>query len=167
MKTMTVDNLEDGMPVFFGFVEKYVVKLYGKRAVAPWVNINKGNSFLDMITMSDVVYSVSIVENSCRVWDQDLSIKELPKPEQEKYKPKVNKTLPQEEREKYTKVTLRFTDKSLRNRTYMKSGWSEGGINFYNSMCRRWKTIAKDIASWEKLQVGWELHAVESDFGAF
>ena len=167
MKTMTVDNLEDGMSVFFSFVERYVVKLYGKRAIAAWVKKNKGRSFLDMLTMSDVAYSMSIIENSCRVWDQDLSIEQLSKSEQEKYKPKVNKTLPDDEREKYIRVTPRFTDKNLRNRTYMKSGWSEEGINFYNSMWMRWKTIARDRDSLEKLQVGWELHAVDSDFGAF
>ena len=169
MKTMTKENLDDNdnMSVLFRFVEKYVVKLYGKRAIGTWVKKNKGASFLDMLTMSDVAYSLSVLENNCRVWDQEVEIEDLSDTEQSKYKPQVRKMLQPDEREKYTRVKPKFTNMNLRNRTYMNSGWSEQGIKFYNNIWGKWKGIAQDRESWEKLQVGWELHAEESDFGVY
>ena len=61
------DRMKQILPV----IEKYMPKLYMKRAVKKWLSNNKGKLFLDMVTMSGVA-SAALVENIHEVWDEEL-----------------------------------------------------------------------------------------------
>jgi hypothetical protein len=54
------------------FVDKYVSRVYGTRAVSGWLTKNKGKTIFDMITMSDIAYTVAVIENGHEKWDEDL-----------------------------------------------------------------------------------------------
>jgi hypothetical protein len=36
-----------------------------------WITKNKGRQFIDMVTMSNIVYTVTVIENSYKVWDAE------------------------------------------------------------------------------------------------
>jgi len=52
------------MPAVCRFMDKYVTGLYGSRSIINWITKNKGKHFLDMVTMSDIAYTVAVIENS-------------------------------------------------------------------------------------------------------
>jgi hypothetical protein len=43
------------------FVDKYVTRLYGTRAVRTWFTKNKGKAVFDIATMSDIAYTVAVI----------------------------------------------------------------------------------------------------------
>jgi hypothetical protein len=45
------------------FIDKYVTKLYRLRQVTSWSSTHKNMPIFDMITMSDIAYTVTVIEN--------------------------------------------------------------------------------------------------------
>jgi hypothetical protein len=45
-------------------MDKYVWGLYGCHSIINWITKNKAKNFLDMVTMSDIAYTVAVIENS-------------------------------------------------------------------------------------------------------
>ncbi len=45
--------------------------LYRSRSIINWITKNKGKHFLDMVTMSDIAYTVAVIENSYEAWDAE------------------------------------------------------------------------------------------------
>ena len=45
-------------------MDKYVSGLYGSRPIINWIAKNKGKHILDMVTMSDIAYTVAVIENT-------------------------------------------------------------------------------------------------------
>ena len=43
------------------FVDKYVTKLYGLRQITSWASTHKKMPIFDMITMSDIAYTVAVI----------------------------------------------------------------------------------------------------------
>ena len=78
------------------FITAIAVKLVGKRALKKWMVDNKGKSALGMITMSDIAYCLTLIENNKEKWDQAYMISTLSPEEQKKWKD--NKTLSADER---------------------------------------------------------------------
>ena len=52
------------------FLDKYVTRLYGTRAVSAWFTKNKGKTIFDLVTMSDIAYTVAVIENGHDKWDE-------------------------------------------------------------------------------------------------
>ncbi len=50
--------------------------IYGTHLIIKWVTKNKGRQFLDMVTMSDIAYTVAVIENSYKAWDAEHKEKE-------------------------------------------------------------------------------------------
>jgi hypothetical protein len=59
----------------FHFLAKVISHLYRTRTIAKWMSKKKGASFFDMITMSDIAYTIVVVENSYEYWDQCFELK--------------------------------------------------------------------------------------------
>ena len=62
---------EDNKLTICAFVDKFVSKIYGIRKINAWLSKKKGCTFFDLMTISDIAYTVAILENSHEVWDQD------------------------------------------------------------------------------------------------
>ena len=56
------------------FMDKYVLGLYGSRSIINWITKNKGKYFLDMVTMSDIAYTVAVIENTYKARDEEHEI---------------------------------------------------------------------------------------------
>ncbi len=97
------------------FMDKYVTRLYGTRAVSAWCAKNVGKTIFDLLTMSDIAYTVAVIENGHETWDEMMDTS--------KRQDSPNKTA------KFTK-----RGKFKRDNT---AGWSEEGNNFYNKVWER------------------------------
>jgi hypothetical protein len=65
-------------------MDKYVSGLYGSRSIINWKTKNKGKYFLDMVTMSDIAYTVAVVENSYEAWNEEHGIEKAGEGEEQK-----------------------------------------------------------------------------------
>jgi hypothetical protein len=141
----------------FAFVDKFVSRIYGIRQINMWLSKKKGSNFFDWMTVSDIAYTVAVLENSYEVWDQDHKKKRMPKVEWEQYR----------ESEDYTVKKPKFTDRKGKKREYCDSGWSKDGIDFYNEVRKWWKDIAfnNNLRVWADLEKAWADYAEENDFG--
>ena len=52
------------------FIDKYVTRLYGSRHIQLWAARNQNKTIFDLIKMSDLVYTVAVIENSHEIWEQ-------------------------------------------------------------------------------------------------
>ncbi len=141
----------------FHFLAKFVSRLYGMRTVAKWMYKKKGASFFDMITMSDIAYTIAVVENSYEYWDQCFELKNMSDKDQEAHV----------KSDEYTKKLPLFTSPAGRQRKYCGSGWSDEGIEFFNNVWMQWKTISKENRCdvWTELKEDWVEYAEENKFG--
>ena len=55
------------------FVDKYVSRVYGTRTVSEWLSKNREKMIFDMITMSDIAYTVAVIENGHERWDDAVN----------------------------------------------------------------------------------------------
>ncbi len=53
----------------FAFVVKFVSRIHGIHMINKWLSKKKGSTFFDLMIMSDIAYTVAVLENSYEVWD--------------------------------------------------------------------------------------------------
>ncbi len=105
------------------FIGKYVARLYGTRAVSTWFAKNEGKTIFDLITMSDIAYTVAVIENVHETWDEMMDTSK---------------------RQDSPKKTTKFTKRGGLKREYNTMGWSQEGIDFYNKVWEGWKTLSRE-----------------------
>lgn len=146
------------------FVEKYVVKLYGVHRIRAWLAKHKGKTFLDMVTMSDLSYVTSVLENKLLVWEQDYQTRDYSKAEKDKFKLHVWKGLSSADQEKYLKVQPKFSGSSGQKKKYLSHGWDKAGVDFYNRGVQMWKSFSSNKEAWQGFEVLWADHVQENGF---
>jgi hypothetical protein len=90
----------------FTFVAKFVSRIHGFFMMNTWLSKKKGSTFLDLMTMSDIAYTVAVLEKSYEVSDQEYNKKKMSRTEWELYmksedystKNKIHRLEGQEER---------------------------------------------------------------------
>lgn len=122
--------------------------LYGSRSIISWITKNKGKHFLDMVTMSDIAYTIAVIENSYEAWDEEHGIGE----EEEAYR-RPQKT-----------VKTKFTNRVGKKRQCNMSGWSTDGIHFYNSVRASWRALSEET-TWKNLEEEWTVYEDKTNFG--
>jgi len=142
------------MPAVCRFMDKYVSGLYGSRSIINWITKNKGKHFLDMVTMSDIAYTVAVIENSYAAWDEEYEINnaERHKQQEEAYR-RPQKT-----------VKTKFTNRVGKKRQCNMSGWSADGIQFYNKVRDSWRALSLDQSNptWSMLEEEWVALVVQA-----
>ena len=58
-------------------VDKYISKIYGIRKINSWLSKKKGYTVFDLMTISDIAYTVAVLENSHEVWDKEYKKKRM------------------------------------------------------------------------------------------
>jgi hypothetical protein len=53
------------------FIDKYVTRLYGSHHIQLWVDKNQNKTTFHLIKMSDLAYTVTVIENSHQIREQD------------------------------------------------------------------------------------------------
>jgi hypothetical protein len=79
--------------MIFAFVAKIVSRIYGIRMINTWLNKKKGPTFFDLMTISDIAYTVAVLENTYEVWDQEYKKKRMSWIDWEMYKESEDYTL--------------------------------------------------------------------------
>ena len=97
-----------------------------------------------MVTMSDIAYTVAVIENSYAAWDEEHEIDNAGE-RQEAYQ-RPQKT-----------VKTKFTNRVGKKRQCNMSGWSADGIQFYNKVRDSWRALSQDQsdATWSMLEEEW------------
>jgi hypothetical protein len=60
---------EDYKLTIFAFVVKFITRIYVIRMINMWSSKMKGSPFFNLMTTSDIAYTVAVLENSYEVWD--------------------------------------------------------------------------------------------------
>ena len=68
------------------FVDKFVSKIYGIRKINTWLSKKKGCTFFDLMTISDLAYTVAVLENSYEVWNREYKKTRMSTVEWEQYR---------------------------------------------------------------------------------
>jgi hypothetical protein len=80
-KNVNPDKLKNGLRDFGGeqekewlymFLAKYVRKTLSDSEIKRQLKSNKGMSFVDLITPSDIAFVISVIKNARHVWDQTI-----------------------------------------------------------------------------------------------
>jgi hypothetical protein len=113
------------------FLDKYVSGIYGTHSIITWIAKNKGRQFLDMVTMSDIAYTVTVIENSYKVWDAE---------HEEKDKGEEGDSVIAGEHQIRQKTTVKskFTSQGGKKTQCNKPCWSNKGIEFYKKVHECW-----------------------------
>jgi hypothetical protein len=61
----------------YEFFARYVRKVYSDSDIMTVLKNNEGLSFVDKITLSDIVLVISVIKNGHDVWDQNIKMKQL------------------------------------------------------------------------------------------
>jgi len=111
-KTSYIFDRENRMKVC-RFIDKYVTRIYGTCVVSTWFAKNEGKTIFDLITMSDMAYTVAVIENGHETWDEMIDTSK-------------GRDSP--------KKTTKFMKRGGLKREYNTTGWSQEGIDFYNKV---------------------------------
>ncbi len=124
-----------------------------------WVTKNMGRHFLDMVTMSDIAYTIAVIENSYKAWDAEC--KETEKGEEEDSVIAEGDQQPQK-----TAVKSKFTGQGEKKRECNKLGWSNEGIEFYKRVHECWCELSEEIEynTWTMLQEAWATYKEKTNF---
>ena len=126
------------------FIDKYVTRMYGSTcAVSTWFAKNEGKTIFDLITMSDIAYTVAVIRNGHETWDEMMNTSK---------------------RQNSPKKTTKFTKRGGHRREYNTTGWSQEGIDFYNKVWEGWKTLSREnrLQLWKQLENEWFEHVEET-----
>jgi hypothetical protein len=134
-------------------MDKYVSGLYGSRSIIKWITKNKGKYFLDMVTMSDIAYTVAVIENSYEAWDEEHEIQNAGEGEEPEVYQRPQKM-----------VKTKFTNRVGKKRQCNMSGWSTDGIQFFNRVRESWRDLSKD-STWTMLEEEWAAYEDKTNFG--
>ena len=106
-----LENNKEDLERIIDFLARNALLLYGKNYLRRKFEDNTGNTLLTMITWEDAAYVVAVCKNGMDMWDQDLSLKKEDTCEDklEKFKIKNQLNMTQEEKDKYRRVTPKFT----------------------------------------------------------
>ena len=96
-----------------------------------------------MVTMSDIAYTVAVVENSYEAWNEEHGIENAGEGEEQELYRRPQKT-----------VKTKFTNQVRKKRQCNMLGWSTDGIQFYNSVHESWWALSKDT-TWTILEEEW------------
>ena len=134
-KTLHFYDRENRMKVC-RFIDKYVTRIYGTHVVSTWFAKNEGRTIFDLITMSDIAYTVAVIENGHETWDEMIDTSQG---------------------QDSPKKTTKFTKRGGLKREYNTMGWSQEGIDFYNKVQEEWKKLSREnrLQLWEKLESEW------------
>ncbi len=112
-----------------------------------------------MIKISDLAYTVAVIENSHEIWEQCN--------EGQNISSKIGRERWERDQEKLlTKKTPKFTKRAGKKRECNKSGRNHEGIHFFIKVCNKWKKLASknQKGTWEQLEAEWNEYIEDNNF---
>jgi hypothetical protein len=112
----------------------------------------------DLIKISDLAYTVLVIENSHEIWEQCN--------EGQNVSSKVGRERwERDQEESSTKKTPKLTKRAGKKREYNMSRWNHERIHFFNKVCNEWKKQASKNkeGTWERLEAEWNEYIEDND----
>jgi hypothetical protein len=103
--------------------------------------------------MSDITYTVAVIENSYEAWDEEHGIDNAGEGEEQEVYRRPQKT-----------VKMKFTNRVGKKRQCNMSGWSTDGIHFYNSVRASWRALSQ-VTTWITFEEEWARYKDKTNFG--
>jgi hypothetical protein len=127
------------------FINKYVTRLNGSRHIRLWATKNQNKTIFDLIKISDLAYTVAVIENSHEIWEQSNDGQNVSSETGRERWERDQENLS-------TKKTPMFTKRAGKKREPNTSGWNHEGIHFFNKVCDIWKKLASKNkeGTWEQ-----------------
>jgi hypothetical protein len=123
------------------FFARYVRKAHSNSAIGSELRNNEGLLFVDIISLSDITFVISVIKNGKDVWDQKIRMKELGAAEQGK---------------REVKVRPLFTEGTGKKKEQGKSLWSDEGMKYFKRVEKTWRKIYKNKEMMRGIYVGFE-----------
>ncbi len=140
------------------FIDKYMTRLYGSHHIQLWAAKNQNKTIFGLIKMSDLAYTVAVIENSHEILEQCNEGQNVPtKMGQERWE--------RDQEALSIKKTPKFAKRAGKKREYNTLGWNQEGIHFFNKVCNKWKKIASKNkeGTWEQLEAEWNEYIEDSN----
>lgn len=135
---------DDMTDVVFDFLARYVRKLHADTYIKKTLCDNKGMTFLDIISPSDIAYVITLIKNSKHVWmaekDTWKQDEDNRNAEEEGGDP-VNGIDDDDDDEKDVRLRPLFTSGEKKKREYGQTTWSDEGIDYYEKGLKNWKVV--------------------------
>ena len=145
-------NDESALEPVCRFLGKYVKYLHGENTIKKYVDTHKGNTFLNMLTPSDVAYSIGLIKNNQDVWKEQYEVTKMSKETQDKYKDKNDTDFVYKNKPLYTKG-------SGQKRQFGKVMWADEGTLFMRGAKDVWLKAFKNDEVKILLQRAWEKYS--------
>ncbi len=112
-----------------------------------------------MVTMSDIAYTVAVIENSYKAWDAEHE-------EKEKGEEEDSVIAEGDQQRRKTAVKSKFTGQGGKKRECNKSGWNNEGIEFYKRVHECWCELSEESEydTWTMLQEAWATYKEKTNF---
>ena len=134
--------------VLIEFIIKYIPKMYGIHKIRSILAANPGQNLIHVMTVSDLAYAVSVIEDKKRMWEEQVELANM--------SPEERRNV--QEDPKYKQAQPRFTGRKGIKASYLGHAWSKEGIKHYNDRLQLWKEKFRDPVFWDHLQLSCEMY---------
>ena len=121
--------------ILYMFFARYVRKAHSNSAIKSELRNNEGLLFIDIISLSDIAFVISVIKNGWDVWDQKIRMKELGAAVHGK---------------REVKVRPLFTEGTGKKKEQGKSLWSDEGMKYFQHAEKTWRKVYKDKEKTER-----------------
>jgi len=154
----TLDNMEVASRKrddLYYLLSRFVSKIDGVMAIKEFCKNNKGKTYLDLVTYSDIAYFAAVLKNLEETWDyeyrRDIAVGE----ELGKFND-PQKIQDEDERKNYTEPKPRFTGAVKKKRELFRMMWNREGETYYRAVYDVWEKAMADecVVAW--IEEGWD-----------
>ncbi len=127
--------------ILYMFFVRYVRKVHSDNEIKSKLRNNEGLSFVDIISLSNIAFVISVIKNGRDVWDQKIRMKELGAAVHGKREAKVRPL---------------FTEGTGKKKEQGKSLWSDEGMKYFKRTEKTWKKVYKNEETMRGIYGGFE-----------
>ena len=122
-------------------MDKYVSKFSGARQLQHFNKMHPSESILNIMTLSDIVYSILCYENGQEVWLERLKLKRMDCEEKDAFRKKAK---------------LRYHVCTGSKLKAFRDGWTESGRTYYSELLKLFQDMKNDTLFWDKVVSHWK-----------
>ncbi len=127
--------------ILYMFFARYVQTAHSDGVIKSELRNNEGLLFIDIISPSDIVFVISVIQNGWDVWDQKIRMKELGAAVHG---------------ERDVKVRPLFTEGTGKKKEQGKSLWSDEVMKYFQCAEKTWRKVYKDKETMRGIYGGFE-----------
>ena len=137
----TLPEYEDVLE-FLKFVHNYVIPIYGAKNMRKWMKNNPDKTLITKVTATSIAYAVLVYESRCKVWEENIAIK--------------NKNITRAEMRKEKRVELPMYHRPPGTKLKLyEVGWTSDGREYYATLSKLFQSLKSNQQFWDNLSGHW------------